>query len=207
MRTTIIASLVLGLAACTSASQDASLSHSATSFVSVSAADLAALDEDETLAIDLTLTDVVYELDGDTAPLDLDRLTVVTPAFESIPMRDFLDLRALGVDENDFFLRLSGNNALLFEEPSLGSTSQALKGRVGGGGGGGLGFVCIPGWCTCSGYDDCIDMFDGNACGPLGGCDDTNGTNCWCLPPLRAGTKTPGTAVSGPGSGLVLARP
>jgi hypothetical protein len=185
MRTKLFTSLVLGLGllgACAGQTGSTSLDQGELALVSVSADDLEALDDSETLTIDLTKKNVVYEIDGDSAPLDLERLTVMTSSAESMPMRDFLDTTALAIDENDFFLRLSNDPKLLLETTPLGSQSQALKGRIGGGGGG-LGVVaCVPGFCVCDTYDDCIDMFDGDLCGPLGGCDDTNGTNCWCIP-------------------------
>jgi hypothetical protein len=100
MRTKLFTSLVLGLGllgACAGQTGSTSLDQGELALVSVSADDLEALDDSETLTIDLTKKNVVYEIDGDSAPLDLERLTVMTSSAESMPMRDFLDTTALAI--------------------------------------------------------------------------------------------------------------
>jgi len=48
--------------------------------------------------------------------------------------------------------------------------------------GGVLGFSCGSLACTCSGDNDCNDMFSTNACGPYAVCDETGGrVKCVCL--------------------------
>jgi hypothetical protein len=65
---------------------------------------------------------------------------------------------------------------------SVGMTSdiraQRFGGRVGRPGGGGLNFDCSGLACSCSGEDDCIDLFNTDNCGPIAVCYPDG---CVCL--------------------------
>jgi hypothetical protein len=57
------------------------------------------------------------------------------------------------------------------EDSEIGSVAQPL---VRGGGGGGLGYSCSGLVCTCTGDEDCNDMFGDGVCGDVASCDTTN---------------------------------
>jgi hypothetical protein len=58
------------------------------------------------------------------------------------------------------------------------SDIRALKFSVARIGGGTLNYNCAGFLCTCTGDEDCNDLFTKEACGDLAGCDDRG---CWCL--------------------------
>ena len=50
------------------------------------------------------------------------------------------------------------------DERDAQSSERLAPGGGGGGGGGGAGYTCGGGFCTCTGDDDCNDMYSGTAC-------------------------------------------
>ena len=72
------------------------------------------------------------------------------------------------------------------EEPHaadpVGAVSEPLM--IGGGGlsGGSLGYTCDSSTCTCTGDEDCNDMFNGGVCGSTATCqiDSYGVTRCSC---------------------------
>jgi hypothetical protein len=58
--------------------------------------------------------------------------------------------------------------------------ARAAPGGAGGGARGRVGFSCDGAGCLCTGYDDCIDMFNTNVCGPNAICY-TFGSRVICL--------------------------
>jgi hypothetical protein len=70
-------------------------------------------------------------------------------------------------------------------EESL-EVSEASALKVGGGGGGTLGYTCSGLLCTCTGDDDCNDMFSDGLCGPISSCDESGPEPvCRCLKIFR----------------------
>lgn len=66
--------------------------------------------------------------------------------------------------------------------PSVGRSILPRFGGVGGVGGVALGFSCSRLACSCSGDDDCNDMFSSGVCGDIASCDETGGgVRCGCL--------------------------
>jgi hypothetical protein len=58
------------------------------------------------------------------------------------------------------------------ENSEIGSVALPLV--RGGGSGGGLGYSCSGLVCTCTGDEDCNDMFGDGVCGDVASCDTTN---------------------------------
>jgi len=89
------------------------------------------------------------------------------------------------------------------DAPELGSLAQPL---VRGGSGGGAGYTCSGLKCTCTGDDDCNDMFGSGKCGDISSCDTTDPLNpvCECLilkvnqPPTRILVAAPKAVLAAP---------
>jgi hypothetical protein len=63
--------------------------------------------------------------------------------------------------------------------------------RLGGFGRRTLGYTCDGGLCSCSGEDDCNDMFSGTDCnGKIEYCDESGPVvACYCFPPIPVPAK------------------
>lgn len=189
MRNIIVSIITLALgssAGCAATSPEIAGTQAALIFVS--AADIEELAEDEMFPIVLNEGPAVYHLDGENERLDIDRISVLSRASETMALRDYLVSRDIILDEQHFYVRLASDASLLVDggqEAQLGSTTQELKAVPigGGGGGGGLGYQCNLLTCTCSGDIDCNDMFRED--GPCKGdayCDTTKDVaKCLCV--------------------------
>lgn len=159
--------------------------------VEITEADLAALPPGEQSVIDLALDDVVYRVDAPASLAD-ERIVVRSAAGHEETLGVVLEGReASGVrkltlagDPGDIDALRRGVPAEVAPEGEVAGASEALlsTGSFGSVGcGGSLSFSC--GWftCSCTGDDDCNDMFCSGVCGGDAVCDETSGTYCWCV--------------------------
>jgi hypothetical protein len=183
----LLSSLVLGLAGgCAQGAHSEQVAGKAPALVAVSADSLEGLAERENFMVDLRRTDVVYEIDGASEQLDIDRLTIITPEAENVSLRDYAQALGGHFNEQDFTLRLSGDPSLLATSSgsNIGVTTQAMMRAPGRSAGGTTGYNCppsIPPFCSCTGDIDCNKMLGPD--GPCGGGGTECGTEgCVCFP-------------------------
>jgi hypothetical protein len=155
----------------------------------ITGADVAGLAEGDSLELNLE-GGLAWTLDAREGAIDTSRIEVVDGEQRSA-LSEWVGPvvlgRSLTIGERPLAERAG-------DEDANAPVAQALT-RGTSGGGGSLGYTCNPFFCSCSGYDDCIDMW--NHCPGSGWCDDTDPVNPKCICSMLAGRPTATVSTAG----------
>lgn len=142
--------------------------------IQVNAESIAQLASGKKYVVDLTQTGVIYEFDSKTRSIDFTRVTIRTATGE-VTMSSWLE-KTFSKNKvagwNSQHLSIGATDALRSVRglPTKNLTPPTKT----------MAFQCGSSLCSCTGDEDCNDMFSTNVCGPYAACDLDSG-RCVCF--------------------------
>jgi hypothetical protein len=132
----------------------------------ITADDISRTNQGQHYVVDLTKQKAVFDLDSRKEAINFNRIMIRTST-GNVSMESLLS-KLLPNSADRSVLRVGNPHEM----------RRSIQGRVGRNN-----FTCAAGEpCTCTGDDDCNDMFGAGVCGDIAVC---NPNGCACLPPIR----------------------